>query len=116
MDPYPFDPYQDAMWQLVPGLVSSAAISFRSLNHPDRYLRHVDYAFVLAVNDGSSAFAADATFHRVAGLADSAWTSFCSHNFPDRHIRGSGYALRIDPISTGSAAADRHDATFRIGY
>lgn len=116
IDPYPFDPYQDAMWQLVPGLASSAGISFRSVNYPDRYLRHVGYAVTLAANDGSSTFAADATFHRVAGLADSTWASFRSHNFPDRHLRHSGYALRIDPISTGSAAADRQDATFRIGY
>ncbi|MEU7482275.1 glycoside hydrolase family 43 protein [Lentzea sp. NPDC042327] len=116
IDPYPFDPYQDAMWQLVPGLAASAGISFRSVNYPDRYLRHADYALVLAANDGSATFAADATFHRVAGLADPAWTSFRSHNFPDRHIRHSGYVLRIDPISTGSAAADRQDATFRVGY
>ncbi|SMC48249.1 glycoside hydrolase family 43 protein [Lentzea albidocapillata] len=116
IDPYPFDPYQDAMWQLVPGLASSAGISFRSVNYPDRYLRHIDYTVTLAANDGSSTFAADATFHRVAGLADSTWSSFRSHNFPDRHIRHSGYVLRIDPISTGSAAADRQDATFRIGY
>ncbi|ANZ43146.1 alpha-L-arabinofuranosidase [Lentzea guizhouensis] len=116
IDPYPFDPYQDAMWQLVPGLAASAGISFRSVNYPDRYLRHADYALVLAANDGSSTFAADATFHRVAGLAGSAWTSFRSHNFPERYIRHSGYVLRIDPVSTGSAAADRQDATFRIGY
>ncbi|WP_053731548.1 glycoside hydrolase family 43 protein [Nocardia sp. NRRL S-836] len=116
IDPYPFDPYQDAMWQLVPGLAASAGISFRSVNYPDRYLRHADYALVLAANDGSTTFAADATFHRVAGLADPAWTSFRSHNFPDRHIRHSGYVLRIDPISAGSAAADRQDATFRVGY
>jgi hypothetical protein len=28
----------------------------------------------------------------------------------------AGYVLRIDPISTGSGATDRQDATFRIGH
>lgn len=116
IDPYPFDPYQDSQWRLVPGLADTAGISFRSVNFPDRYLRHADYTLVLAQNDGTATFAADATFHRVPGLADSAWTSFRSHNFPDRHLRHANYLLRIDPISTGSAAADRQDATFQLGF
>ncbi|GGS56767.1 glycoside hydrolase family 43 protein [Actinokineospora fastidiosa] len=113
IDPYPFDPYQDAMWRLVPGLASPAGLSFRSVNYPDRYLRHAGFAVGLARNDGSALFAADATFHRVPGLADSTWTSFRSHNFPDRHLRHAGHVLRVDPIAT---AADRADATFRIGH
>ncbi|OLF16351.1 glycoside hydrolase family 43 protein [Actinophytocola xanthii] len=113
IDPYPFDPYQDSQWRLVPGLADPAGVSFRSVNYPDRYLRHANYAVGLAANDGSTGFAADATFHRVAGLADAAWTSFRSHNLPDRHLRHAGYLLRVDPVST---ATDRADATFRIGY
>ncbi|WP_033437879.1 glycoside hydrolase family 43 protein [Saccharothrix sp. NRRL B-16314] len=113
IDPYPFDPYQDSQWRLVPGLASSSGVSFRSVNFPDRYLRHAGYVVGLAADDGSATFAADATFHRVAGLANSAWTSFRSHNFPDRHLRHADYVLRIDPIGT---AADRADATFQIGY
>ncbi|MBB5804978.1 hypothetical protein F4560_004746 [Saccharothrix ecbatanensis] len=113
IDPYPFDPYQDSQWRLVAGLASSSGVSFRSVNFPDRYLRHAGYVVGLAANDGSAAFAADATFHRVPGLANGAWTSFRSHNFPDRHLRHANYVLRIDPIST---TADRADATFQIGY
>ncbi|MBB2940898.1 hypothetical protein FB565_000602 [Actinoplanes lutulentus] len=116
IDTYPFDPYQDQMWTLVPGLADSAGVSFRSVNYPDRYLRHSNYAIVLAANDGTSTFAGDATFHRVAGWADSSWTSFRSHNFPDRYLRHSGYVLRIDPITSSSAAAAKQDATFRVGY
>ncbi|MEE1940062.1 glycoside hydrolase family 43 protein [Streptomyces sp. TRM 70361] len=116
IDPYPFDPYQDAQWRLVPGLADPAGFSFRSVNFPDRYLRHADYALVLNGNDGSAAFAADATFHRVPGLADGGWTSFRSHNLPDHHIRHTGFRLRIAPVGSGSPAADRQDATFRIGY
>ncbi|GID30911.1 glycoside hydrolase family 43 protein [Paractinoplanes brasiliensis] len=116
IDVYPFDPYQDQLWTLTPGLADSSGVSFRSVNYPDRYLRHSNYAMVLATNDGTAAFRADATFHLTAGLADSSWTSFRSHNFPDRYLRHYGYVLRIDPITSSSPATDKQDATFRIGY
>ncbi len=65
------------------------------------------------MNDGTSTFAADATFVRTAGLADSTWSSFRSYNNPTRYLRHSDYLLRIDPIST---ATEQADATFRVGY
>ena len=116
VDAYPFDPYQDQLWTLVPGLADPAGVSLRSVNYPDRYLRHANYALVLNANDGTSAFQADATFHRVAGWADAGWTSLRSHNFPDRYVRHSGYVLRIDPITGSSSGTDKQDATFHIGY
>ncbi len=116
IDPYPFDPYQDQLWTLVPGLADPAGVSFRSVNFPTRYLRHENYALVLRADDGTSLFKADATFHRTAGFADSSWSSFRSHNFPDRYIRHANYVLRIDPVSSGSASTDKQDATFRVGY
>jgi hypothetical protein len=116
IDAYPFDPYQDQLWTVVPGLADPAGISFRSVNYPDRYLRHANYALVLNANDGTGVFAADATFHRAAGWADAGWTSLRSHNFPDRYLRHAGYLLRIDPITSGSSGADKQDATFHIGF
>ncbi|MEH0648930.1 glycoside hydrolase family 43 protein [Streptomyces scabiei] len=113
IDEYPFDPFTDSQWKLVPGLADSSGVSFQSVSHPTRYLRHYDYALRLDVNDGTSTFAADATFTRVAGLADSTWSSFRSYNNPTRYIRHSNYVLRIDPVST---ATERADATFRVGY
>ncbi|MEU5095375.1 glycoside hydrolase family 43 protein [Streptomyces sp. NPDC020996] len=113
IDEYPIDPYKDTLWKLVPGLADASGVSFQSVNYPTRYLRHYDYQLRLDVNDGTSTFAADATFHRTAGLADAAWTSFRSHNYPTRYIRHSDYVLRIDPVST---AAESQDATFRVGY
>jgi alpha-L-arabinofuranosidase B-like protein len=65
------------------------------------------------VNDGTSAFAADATFYRTAGLADASWSSFRSYNNPTRYIRHSDYVLRIDPIST---TTEKQDATFHVGH
>src|SRR5690606_30579373 len=106
-------PAADAQWRIVPGLAdtNSPYVSFEAANHPGYYLRHWNYDFVLARNDGSATFRADATFRRVPGLADSSATSFQSYNFPDRYLRHYDYLLRLDPIST---ALDRADATFRI--
>ncbi|MEU5768227.1 glycoside hydrolase family 43 protein [Streptomyces asoensis] len=113
IDTYPFDLYTDSQWKLVPGLADSSGISFQSVNYPTRYLRHYNYQLQLDVNDGTSAFAGDATFTRTAGLADAAWSSFRSYNNPTRYIRHSNYVLRIDPVST---ATEKQDATFSVGY
>jgi non-reducing end alpha-L-arabinofuranosidase len=91
-------------------------VSFESVNRPGRFLRHSNYVLGLAANDGSSGFAADATFYRTAGLADAGWTSFRSHNFPNHYIRHANYVLRIDPLSASSSGTDRADATFQVGY
>jgi hypothetical protein len=113
IDEYPFDPYTDSQWKLVPGLADSAGVSFQSVNYPARYLRHHGYQLQLDVNDGTSAYAQDATFYRTAGLADSSWASFRSCNYPARYIRHSDFVLRIDPVST---AAELQDATFQVGH
>ncbi|GAB3530805.1 glycoside hydrolase family 43 protein [Phytohabitans suffuscus] len=114
IDPYPFDPYQDQLWRMVPGLADSAGVSFESVNRPGNFLRHFNYAIRLEANNGTATFRADATFYRTAGLADAAWTSLRSYNFPDRYLRHANYLLRIDPLSASSSASDRQDATFRI--
>jgi hypothetical protein len=116
IDTYPFDPYQDQQWRIVPGLADADGVSFQSVNFPTMYLRHASSALVLNTDDNSALFKADATFHKVAGLADSSWTSWRSHNFPDRYIRHAGYVLRTDPISSSSSSTDKQDATFRVGY
>jgi hypothetical protein len=109
----PFEPYQDSQWRLRPGLSDPSAVSFESVNFPGRYLRHQGFEVVLAPDDGTARFAADATFTREAGLANASWSSFRSVNYPTRYLRHSGFALRIDPIGT---ATDRADATFHVVY
>jgi len=105
-------PAQDAQFRLMPGLANSSGyVSFQSVNFPGYYLRHSGFDFVLAANDGTAAFAADATFRQVAGLANSGWSSFQSYNNPDRYIRHFNYLLRLDQITT---AVGRSDATFRV--
>jgi hypothetical protein len=104
-------PVQDSQFRLRPGLAGTGTVSFESVNYPGYFLRHANYDFQLALNDGSSQFAADATFRKVTGLADSTWSSFQSYNHPDRYIRHYAYQLRLDPITT---ATGRADATFRV--
>lgn len=116
IDVYPFDPYQDEQWRLVPGLADPAGVSFQSVNFPTRYLRHSSFAIVLNTNDNSATFRADATFYRVAGFADASWTSFRSFNFPDRFLRHANFVLRIDPITSSSPTIDKQDATFRVVF
>lgn len=103
-------PAQDGQWRIVPGLAGTGTVSFQSVNYPGYYLRHKDYVVVLAADDGSATFKADASFKAVAGLASSSWTSYQSYNFPDRYLRHYAYKLRIDPITD---SAGRSDATFR---
>jgi hypothetical protein len=114
IDPYPFDPYQDQMWRMVPGLADPAGVSFQSVNFPTSYLRHSGFALRIDPNNNTATFRADATFYQTPGLADSAWSSFRSFNFPDRYIRHTNFVLRIDPLSASSSATDRQDATFRV--
>ncbi|BBC34974.1 hypothetical protein SGFS_062680 [Streptomyces graminofaciens] len=106
----PFDPYQDAQWRLRPGLSDSTGVSFESVNFPGYYMKQENFEIKVVRDDGTAAFATDATFHRVAGL-DGTWSSFRSARFPTRYLRHSSFALRIDEISTGTGRAD---ATFDI--
>lgn len=64
IDPYPFDPYQDQMWRMVPGLADVAWTSLRSHNFPDRFLRHANYLLRIDPLSASSGVGdrQDATF------------------------------------------------------
>ncbi|MFC5666002.1 glycoside hydrolase family 43 protein [Kitasatospora misakiensis] len=105
------NPAEDSRFRPRPGLAGTGTVSFESVNYPGYFLRHFNYDFQLAYNDGSGQFAQDATFRQVAGLADPSWSSFQSYNHPDRYIRHYAYELRLDPITT---ATERGDATFRV--
>src|SRR4029078_10171810 len=38
IDAYPFDPYQDQLWRMVPGPADSSGVSFQSVTFPPRAL------------------------------------------------------------------------------
>ncbi len=76
----------DATWIVHPGLANSSCVSFESRNYPGDYLRHQNYHVYRQRDDGSSLFAADATFCPQPGK-NGQGTSFASYNYPDRYLR-----------------------------
>jgi hypothetical protein len=76
----------DATWIVHSGLANSSCVSFESKNYPGDYLRHQNYQLYRQHNDGSSLFAADATFCPQAGKSGLG-NSLASYNYPDRFIR-----------------------------
>ena len=76
----------DATWVVHSGLADSACVSFESKNYPGDYLRHQNFQLYRQHNDGSSLFAADATFCPQAGKSGQG-TSLASYNYPTRYIR-----------------------------
>jgi hypothetical protein len=84
------------------GLANSACISFESRNTAGSFLRHQNYQLYLQANDGSSLFAADATFCPQTGR-NGQGNSFPSSNFPDRLIRH--YSNNVYIASNGGSNA-----------
>jgi hypothetical protein len=58
----------DATFVLTPGLADPTAVSFRSFNFPDRFLRHRDFHLFIEPIDGDLA-RLDSTFRLVPGFA-----------------------------------------------
>ncbi|MER5195225.1 family 43 glycosylhydrolase [Streptomyces sp. NPDC002755] len=102
-------PLADSQFRVVTGLAGTGTVSLESANFPGYYLRHKNFEVWLEKNDGTSAFASDATFYRRAGLADSAGVSYESYNNAGRYVRHYNYLLYVQ---TPSTATDRGDATF----
>ncbi len=108
---------QDATYWLRPGLASAGCYSFESRNLPGSYLRHSNYRIRLDGNDGTTLFAADATFclrtgHTTAGV------SFESYNFAGRFLRHIGSEVYIaangGPNSWDSANSWAADTTWQV--
>ena len=59
---------EDASFFLVPGLADTNAVSFRSFNFPDRFIRHRDF-HLFVESAGSDLARRDATFRRREPLA-----------------------------------------------
>jgi hypothetical protein len=98
-----------SQFRIVPGLADPQAVSLEAVDRPGSYLRHRDGAIWLEANDGSDAFAAEATWWIRPGLADSALISFESYSLGGQFLRGQGGVLLLTPIVTEEDAAD---ATF----
>jgi hypothetical protein len=83
--------------------------SLRSVNVPDRYVRHRD-SLAWVEQASTTTARQDATFTIVAGLANPACVSFRSLNFPDRYLRHYNFRVRLEANAGGATFA--RDATF----
>jgi endo-1,4-beta-xylanase len=103
-------PFADSQFRIVPGLASSSAVSFESVNFPGRFLRHRNNEIWLDANDGSAAFRSSATWNRRAGLASGSWSSYESFNVAGQYMRHSGFLMVLGSVS---GSLQQFDATFR---
>ncbi|KNY27820.1 AbfB domain-containing protein [Pseudobacteroides cellulosolvens] len=102
-------PFDDSVFNIVPGLSDPDCISFESKNFPGYYLMHENFKIVLKKFDGSDNFKQCATFRKISGLADKNLVSFQSINYPNRYIRHKMFYVEIDEIITD---LDKKDATY----
>ncbi|MFI8533439.1 family 43 glycosylhydrolase [Streptomyces aquilus] len=102
-------PLADSQFRVVTGLSGTGTVSLESANFPGYYLRHKNYEVWVEKNDGTSAFASDASFYQRSGLADPAGISYEAYNRAGRYIRHYDYLLYVQ---TPATATDRADATF----
>ncbi len=105
----------DATWIVVPALNGSrGAVSFRSTNYPNTYLRHQSFRVKQHENDGSELFRNDASFQVRGGLTGQARTfSFEATNVPGHFLRHQNGQLWIANRTAGNSALFANDATFR---
>ncbi|MGN9791546.1 AbfB domain-containing protein [Streptomyces sp. OZ13] len=109
--------FNDFRFELVKKKTNSqTTVRFKSVSHPNRFLRHRDFRLLLEqpASGSDQLFVNDSTFILETGLAgdpDETWVSFRSVNFDDRWIRHSNFHLFVDPVNDQNA---RRDATFMM--
>ncbi len=102
-----------SQFRVVPGLADASAISLEAADQPGSYLHHRNGEIWLDANDGSAAFAAEATWQLRPGLADRSQISFESYSAPGEYLRQREGRLYLTPATTDQ---DRAEATFHQGY
>ena len=81
------------MWAR-PGLANTSCLSFESRNFPGRYLRNANWLLRSDPSDGTTGFAADATFCAKAGQGATALESYNNPGAFIRHYNESVYLAR----------------------
>ncbi|KAJ5385474.1 hypothetical protein N7517_003385 [Penicillium concentricum] len=77
---------QQASWKVRAGLANTACFSFESVDTPGSFIRHSDFALVLAANDGTKLLYEDATFCPQTGI-NGQGSSIRSWSYPTRYFR-----------------------------
>ena len=84
--------------------------SFRSLNYPDRYIRHrLSLGYIDKIVAGDDLGRKDATFRLIPGLAGKC-RSFESVNYPGQFLRHQNYRLKLAKQTADQLF--KEDATF----
>ncbi|MFF4209114.1 alpha-L-arabinofuranosidase B [Streptomyces sp. NPDC001796] len=84
----------DATWIVRAGLANGNCVSFESADTPGSYIRHYAFQLHLQPDDGTSQFAADATFCSKPGNSGTGY-SLRSFNYPAKYIRHYGFTAYI---------------------
>src|SRR5215813_10805262 len=85
-------------------------LSFRSLNFPDRYVRHrLSLGYIDKIVASDSVGRKDATFRVVPGLAGTC-RSFESVNYPGQFLRHQNFRLKLSPRANDDLF--KKDSTF----
>ena len=92
----------DATWIVRAGLANGNCVSFESANASGKYLRHYAFQLHLQTNDGTSQFAADATFCPKPGNSGTGY-SLQSFNYPAKYIRHYDFTGYIAGNGGGNA-------------
>lgn len=103
---------EDTQFYVSPGLADPEAISIRSVNLPAYFLKREGNAVILAPNDGSTNFAADATWWVRPGLADAGWLSLEAYSQPGYYLGQQFGVVALVRVSETMTARMREDATF----
>ncbi|MFE0453880.1 glycoside hydrolase family 43 protein [Streptomyces sp. NPDC058914] len=98
---------QAATFTVVPGLADAGGCSFRDA--AGNYLRHYAFRARFDANDGTAAFARDATFIARTGTASGS-VRFESYNYPGHYLRHYNYQLRVE--QTDGTDLFRQDSSF----
>ncbi|KGO75265.1 Concanavalin A-like lectin/glucanase, subgroup [Penicillium italicum] len=85
---------QQASWTVRVGLANSACFSFESVDTPGSFIRHDNFALVLAADDGTKILHEDATFCPQTSL-NGQGSSIRSWSYPTRYFRHFDNTLYI---------------------
>lgn len=100
---------QDATFIVRPGLANSACYSFESSNYPGDYLHQTNSRVDKTASDGTSIFAADATFCAARGNTGSG-ISLLSWSQPGKFWRNSGGQVWISKEGGGTSPPAQDNA------
>ncbi len=105
-------PIEDSEFALVPGLADPSAVSLEAVNAGHFYIGHQKNLVTLALDDGSDAVSAAATWWVRPGLADSSAISLESYDQPGYYLGKLISTTALVKLTASSPKVQREDATF----